>query len=89
MWTSRPSTTITELLPAFTSHTRTSLRSLDPIVAFGTLLESSSSHELNKLFVIFVETIIDSILGTGHSMMIFTFTLQAIVFGADRTLIII
>ena len=73
------STVVTKLLPAFTSHRTTALISLNPKVAFRTLLKLGSLHKVNKLFVVLIETVGDSILSTGHTRVVGASALQAIV----------
>lgn len=80
---------IAELLTTFTGHSRASLCSLDPIVAFWTLFELGSSYKLNEILIIFVKTVIYAVLCTSHSIMVKTLTFQAIMVVASWAFIVI
>lgn len=80
---------VTKLLSAFAGHGRTAVIPLHPKLAARTLLVLGSLHELDKVLVIFVETIIDLIFSTGHSVMVLAFASQTVVFVAGWTTIVI
>lgn len=89
MRTGSPSTDITKLLSTFTSHSRTSLNPFHPVVAFGTLLVFSSSDKFDKIFISLVESIIDLVLRTSHTLVINAFALQAVVFTASWASVVV
>ena len=63
-------TLIAKLLSAFAGHSRASVVSLDPVVAFGTLLELRSFHEVDEVLVVFVKGVVDFVLGTSHAVVV-------------------
>lgn len=89
MRASGSSAVVTKLLSAFAGHGRTAIIPLHPKLAARTLLVLGSLHELDKVLIIFVKTIIDLIFSAGHSVMILAFASQAIVLIAGRTTIVI
>ena len=89
MRTGGSSTDITKLLPTFTGHSRTTFCSFNPIIALRTLLKLGPSDKLNKISIIFTESVVDLIFSTGHSSVIETFTFEAIVLATSRTTIVI
>ena len=89
MWTSCTSTNVTKFLSTFTSHSWASIISLDPIITLRTLLKFGSFDKFNEILVIFIESIVDFVLGTSHSLMINASTFQAVVFLTSWTSIVI
>lgn len=80
---------IAKFLPAFAGHSRAAVISFHPKLAARTLFVLGSLHELDEVLIVFIKTIIDLILSTGHSVMVLTFASQAIVFSACRATIVI
>lgn len=74
---------------ASASHWITTNCPLHPEFALRTLLEFRTDHKLIKFLIILSKTIGDPILNTAHSSMVLTSTIQAIMFPADRTPIIV
>ena len=74
-----PSANVAKLLAAFAGHCRTPLHSLDPVVALGALLILGPSDKLNEVCISLVEGVVDLVLGTGHSLMVDTLALEAVV----------
>ena len=89
MRTSSSSTSVTKLLPTFASHSTATLVSLNPIVAFRTLLKLSTIHKLYELLIVFIETVIYSVFSTSHSCVILASAFQAVMLMAGRTSIVI
>lgn len=89
MRASRSSAVVTKFLSAFAGHSRTAVISFNPKFAARTLLVLRALHELDKVLIVFIKTIIDLILSTGHSVMVLTSASQTIVLLACRTTIVI
>jgi hypothetical protein len=53
------------------------------------LLIFGSTHELDEVFIVFVEAIVDLVFSTGHSVVVLTLAPQAIVLPAGRTAIVV
>lgn len=83
MGTTSASTIIAELLSALARHSRTALIPLDPVVTLRTLFELGALYKIDESLVIFVKTIVDSVLCAGHAMMILASTAQTVVLVTD------
>ncbi len=89
MRTSNPSTIITKLLSTPTGHCGTSSIPLHPVLALRTLLKLSPLCELYEGFIIFVETVIDTVLLTWHPHVVIAAASQTIVLFTGRTTVVI
>lgn len=84
-----PSAIIAKLLSTFTRHRTATIIPLHPILALRTLLELSSLHKLDKIFITLIESIINSILSTSHPRVILALAPETIMFFTSRTSVII
>ena len=89
MRTGSASTVIAKLSSAATWHGGASCSSFDPKFTFRALFKLSPSYKFLKLLIFLTEGTRDSVLSTGHSIMILTSALQTIMFFTCRTTIII
>lgn len=89
MRTPDSSAIVAKLLTTSACHSRTARIPLHPVLAFGTLLELGSLREFDEGFIIFVETIIDTVFLAGHSYVVVASTSQAVMLLAGRTSVVI
>ena len=83
------STRIAEFLTAFALHGAAALVPLDPVIAFGALFKFGSLHKINKFLIVFVKAVIDPVFGAGHPYMVYAPALQAVMFFAGRTSVVV
>ena len=68
-------TCITKLIPASACHAVASCSFLDPEFAFLTSFILFTLNKFHELFIIFVETVVDSVFSTGLALVIGCFTI--------------
>lgn len=83
------SAVIAKLLSTLASHGAAPFFPLHPILAFGALLKLGSLHEIDKLLIVFVETVTDPVLGTTHPMVILAPASETVMFFAGRAAVVV
>jgi hypothetical protein len=88
MWAACPAAVVAKLLSALAGHGRASLVPFDPILALGALFELGALHKVDKLIVIWIVAVGNSIFGATHSFVIVASAGQAIVLLAGRAAVV-
>lgn len=83
------STIIAKLMSAPASHSTTAFDSLNPEFTLWALFELCASNKLFKFFIFLTIAIVDPILFTSHSFMVFAPAAQTVMFLANWAAIII
>lgn len=72
MRTGGSATIVAKLLSTFASHGGAAIIPFDPVVALRALFEFGSFHKVDKLLVMLVKCVADTILSASHAVMVGT-----------------
>lgn len=89
MWAFCSSTIVTKLYSTSTLHRTASLWLFNPYLTIWTLFQLHSFGELFKLFIMFRNFILESVLNAGHSIVKLTSALQTVTLIADWAAIVL